>query len=142
MKNFDQFIQEEVQSYSGQHERFLHQAPALYRLMTKLLDDPNLPGQLRPLVIAAIAYFILPEDIMPEDLKGPYGYVDDVFFCAFVAQQVRNELDSGEILSGNWDGDTPILNLIDDVLAAESDLIGDRLDLILWYVGFDYLVPK
>lgn len=142
MKNFDQFIQEEVQSYAGQHERFLHQAPALYRLMTKLLDDPNLPGQLRPLVIAAIAYFILPEDIMPEDLKGPYGYVDDVFFCAFIAQQVRNELDSDEILTGNWEGDAPILNLIDDVLAAETDLIGDRLDLILWYVGFDYLVPK
>jgi uncharacterized membrane protein YkvA (DUF1232 family) len=142
MKNFDQFIQEEVQSYSGQNERFLHQAPALYRLMTRLLDDPNLPGQLRPLVITAIAYFILPEDIMPEDLKGPYGYVDDVFFCAFIAQQIRKELDSDEILTVNWDGSGPILALIEDILAAETDLIGDRRDLILWYVGFDYLLSK
>lgn len=78
---------------------------------------------------------------MPEDLKGPYGYIDDVFFCAFIAQQIREQLQSDEILTVNWDGNTPVLNLIEDVLAAETELIGDRRDLILWYVGFDYVLP-
>ena len=56
MMTFDQLIQEGVKAYEGRHEELIYQAPAIYRLMTHLLEDPNLPGRLRPLVIAAIAY--------------------------------------------------------------------------------------
>ena len=142
MKNFDQLIREDVADYEGRHEELITQAPALYRLMTNLLDDPNLPGQLRPLVISAIAYFILPADIMPEDLKGPYGYVDDIFLCAFIADRIRDELGSDDILTANWDGSTPILTLIKNILSEEKALVGDKRDLILWYIGFEYLRPR
>ncbi len=142
MKNFDQLIQEDITDYEGLHEELIDQAPALYRLMTHLLNDPNLPGHLRPLVITAIAYFILPADIMPEDLKGPYGYVDDIFLTAFIADHIRKELQSDEILTTNWDGNFPILTLIEKVMSEEKALIGDRRDLILWYIGFEYLLKK
>jgi uncharacterized membrane protein YkvA (DUF1232 family) len=94
MKNFDVLLQEDIQAYEGRHDDLIYQAPALYRLLTRLLDDPMLPGRLRPLVLAAVAYFILPADIIPEDLQGPYGYVDDIFLGAFVADLVRRELGS------------------------------------------------
>ena len=63
------------------------------------LDDPRLPSRLRPLVSCAIAYFILPAEIIPEEIYGPYGYVDDIFLCAFVADQVREQAGMDEILT-------------------------------------------
>lgn len=142
MKEIDKLIQEDIANYEGLHEDLIYQAPALYRLMLHLLDDPNLPGRLRPLVITSVAYFVLPADIMPEDLEGPSGYIDDIFLCAFVADRIRKELKSDDILTANWDGEVPILTLVEDILSDEKALLGDKRDLILWYIGYEYLKPK
>ena len=142
MKTFDQLLEEDIAAYEGRHDDLIYQAPALYRLLTRMLDDPLLPGRLRPLVIAAVAYFILPADIIPEDIHGPYGYVDDIFLCAFVADQVRREIGSEDILVNNWDGEAPIVPLVQDILAQEADLIGDQRERILWYIGYEYLEDR
>ena len=139
IKDFDQLLQAEINSYEGRHQNLIHQAPALFRLLTNLLQDPNLPGRLRPLVIAAIGYFALPVDIMPEDLEGPSGYLDDIFLAAFITDQIRQAVRSDEILAGNWDGKVPILSLIQDILEQEEALIGDKRELVLWYIGYEYL---
>jgi uncharacterized membrane protein YkvA (DUF1232 family) len=139
MKTFDQLLQEDIQSYEGRHDDLIYQAPALYRLLVRLLDDPALPGRLRPLVIGAIAYFILPADIIPEDIYGPYGYADDIFLCALVADQVQRAVGSDDILLDNWDGEAPLVPLIQDILAQEADFIGDQRERILGYIGYEYL---
>lgn len=89
--------------------------------------------------LAGIAYFILPADIIPEDIHGPYGYVDDIFLCAFVADQVQREINSEDILVTNWDGEAPIVPLVQDILARETELIGDQRERILRYIGYEYL---
>ncbi len=104
MKRFDAMLEKDISGYEGEFSELIHQAPALYRMMTKLLDDPALPRSISPLVIAAIAYFILPEDIIPEDKFGPVGYVDDIYLCAFVANEVIAASGSPDILVRNWDG--------------------------------------
>jgi len=142
MKTFDQLLEEDIAAYEGRHDDLIYQAPALYRLLTRLLDDPLLPGRLRPLVIAAIAYFILPADIIPEDIHGPYGYVDDIFLCTFVADRVLREMDSEDILVNNWDGEASIVPLVQEILAQEADLIGDQRERILWYIGYEYLAGE
>ena len=139
MQTFDQLLEEEIAAYEGRHDDLIYQAPALYRLLTRVLDDPLLPGRLRPLIVAAVAYFILPADIIPEDIHGPYGYVDDIFLCAFVADQVLREVGTEDILLQNWDGEGAILSLVQDILTQEQDLIGDQRERILWYIGYEYL---
>ncbi len=139
MKNFDGLLREDIATYEGRHDDLIYQAPALYRLLTRLLDDPDLPGRFRPLVLAAIAYFILPVDIIPESLEGPYGYVDDIWLCAYVAERLRGEL-GDEILESNWEGEAPLLPLLADILARENELLGDKRDLILKYIGGEYLL--
>lgn len=141
MKTFDQLLVEDIAAYEGRHDDLIYQAPAFYKLLTRMLDDPLLPIRLRPLIISAIAYFILPADVIPEDIHGPYGYVDDIFLCAFVADRLRRELGSDEILVSNWEGEAPVVPLIDDVLAHEADLIGDQRGRILAYIAFDHLLP-
>lgn len=139
LKRFDLLLEEDVSNYNGELADLIRNAPNLYRLMTKLLDDPALPRQMSQLVIAAIAYFILPEDVIPEDKYGPMGYVDDLFLCAFVADQVMRESGSEEILNRNWDGKVPVVPLIRDILKRETELIGDKKDLIMQYIGYEQL---
>jgi uncharacterized membrane protein YkvA (DUF1232 family) len=138
MKDFDLLLQEDIGAYEGRHDDLIYQAPALYRLLTRLLDDPGLPVRLRPLVLVTISYFILPVDVIPESLEGPYGYLDDIWLCAFTADHIRRELGE-DILTANWDGESPLPVLIDDILAHEADLLGDKAPLILKYVGYSFL---
>jgi uncharacterized membrane protein YkvA (DUF1232 family) len=139
MKSFDQLLEEDIATYEGRHDDLIYQAPSFYRLLVNLLDDPLLPSSWRPLILGAVAYFILPVDVISEDLYGPYGYVDDIFLCAFVAERICATLGESLILE-NWDGEAPIMPLIEDILGDEEELIGDERSKILDYIGFDQLM--
>ena len=91
------------------------------------------------MVIAAIAYFILPEDIIPEERYGPAGYVDDIYLCAFVANEVMKQSGSLDILNRNWDGDVPADQIVKEILARERELIGEQKERIMQYIGYDQL---
>jgi len=132
-------LEKDISGYDGKFSELISQAPPLYRMMTRLLDDRDLPRPMSPLVIAAIAYFILPEDIIPEERYGPAGYVDDIYLCAFVANEVMKESGSQDILKRNWDGDVPADRLIKEILDRERELIGDKKDRIMQYIGYDQL---
>ena len=135
MRAFDELLREEIAFYEGRHDDLIYLAPDFYCLLTDLLDDPRLPTRLRPLISCAIAYFILPADIISEALLGPYGYVDDIWLCAYVADEVRRDLNDDAILVENWTGEAPLLSLIDEILDKEQELIGQERDKILWYTG-------
>ena len=139
MKRFDAILEKDISGYEGEFSELITQAPALYRMMTKLLDDSALPRSMSPLVIAAIAYFILPEDIIPEEKYGPAGYVDDIYLCAFIANEVTKESASPDILARNWDGNVPVATLVKEILDREKELIGDKKDRIMQYIGYDQL---
>ena len=139
LKRFDAMLEKDVAGYEGKFSHLIARAPALYRMMTRLLDDRDLPRSMSPLVIAAIAYFILPEDIIPEEKYGPIGYVDDIYLCAFVANEVRKESGSSDILARNWDGDVPVNDLVNEILERETEIIADKKDRIMQYIGYDQL---
>jgi uncharacterized membrane protein YkvA (DUF1232 family) len=139
LKRFDAILEEDISGYDGQFSQLIAEAPSLYKMMTRLLDDRALPRSMSPLVIAAIAYFILPEDIIPEEKYGPAGYVDDIYLCAFVANEVARESSSTDILARNWEGKVPVAALVKEILDREKELIGDKKDRIMQYIGYDQL---
>ncbi len=140
MQDFDQLLERDIALYEGRHDDLIYQAPAFYRMLVGVLDDPRLPGRLRPLISATIAYFILPADVIPEEIEGPYGYVDDIYLCAFIADRIGREIGSDDIIADNWQGEAPLLPLIKDILQREFDLIGDNRSKILEYTGLSYLL--
>jgi uncharacterized membrane protein YkvA (DUF1232 family) len=135
MKGFDELLRDEIAAYEGRHDDLIYLAPDFYRLLVSVLDDPRLPSSARPLIACAIAYFILPADIISEELYGPYGYVDDIWLCAYVADAIRRQLGDEAILVENWEGEAPLMPLIREVLEKEHDLIGEEREGILWYTG-------
>ena len=139
MKRFDKLLEEDISGYEGEFSDLISEAPAFFRLMTRLLDDPSLSERLSPLVIASIAYLILPSDIIPEDELGPKGYVDDIFLCAFVADKVMIEAGSEDILINHWDGKRPVVPLIEKILKCEKDLVGENKERVMEFIGYEQL---
>ncbi len=140
MDRFDKILEKDIEGYEGANSDLIRYAPAFYRLMSRMLSDSRLPKSMWKLVIAAIAYFILPSDIIPEESHGAMGYVDDIFLCAIVADEVRRATGSDEILLNNWDGSRPIVPLIEEILSRERELIGDKRKTLLDYIGYQELV--
>jgi uncharacterized membrane protein YkvA (DUF1232 family) len=139
LRRFDLLLEEDVSGYKGKFSELIHEAPALYRLMVRLLDDHALPDGLSPMIIAAIAYFITPADVIPEEKFGPEGYVDDIYLCAFVADQVMKAAGIEDILIKNWSGKMQIVPLVKEVLSREKELIGDKREQIMEFIGYNQL---
>ena len=135
MKDFYDKLKSDIEAYEGRHDDFIYMTPYWYRLLTNLLDDSRLPYRLKPLVSCAIAYFIIPADVIPEEIHGPYGYIDDIYFCAFIAKEILVRTKDPELLVENWEGEGDILELVDETLEKEEDLIGENKEMILNYTG-------
>lgn len=135
MRDFYEKLKDDINNYEGRHDEFIFFTPEWYKLMTNLLDDPRLPYRLKPLVCCAIAYFIIPADIISEEIHGPYGYVDDIFFCAFVANEIVKHTNDPRLIAENWEGEGDVIQLARQTLEKEEELIGGKKDLILNYTG-------
>lgn len=140
MKDFYDNLRSEIETYEGRHDDFIYLAPELYKLMTNLLDDARLPYRLKPLISCAIAYFIIPADVIPEEIHGPYGYIDDIYFCAFIANQIILHTKDSALIIENWEGEGDVLEIIKQTLDREEELIGSNKNLILNYTGCSELL--
>ena len=53
--------------------------------------DPTTPGRVRGVVLAALAWFVLPASVMPEFLLV-LGFTDEIAVAAIVARMIRKHL--------------------------------------------------
>src|SRR4051794_27262937 len=74
--------------------RALLLVPDVFILLVRLTLDKEVPGSARAMIGGAIAYFILPIDLLPEAFLGPAGYLDDlVLAVAVLAQAFGGDLE-------------------------------------------------
>jgi len=129
-----QLVGEQVAKYVGTLRDVIILAPVYGLLMFTLMKDPRLTREQRFWVDAAIAYLVSPDDVIPEDEVGPYGYLDDVFCCAFVAYRIGEEL-GWDVVEEHWTGTRSVLDVSRRVLAREQEMLGDAGDDILRFAG-------
>lgn len=133
-----QLLREQVSKYAGTLRDVVLLAPAYGMLMFHLQQDPRLASQHRLWVEAAIGYLVSPHDVIPEDEVGPYGYLDDIFCCAFVANRIAEEL-GWEVVEEGWTGEGSALEASKNVLAREHEMLGYAGDDVLRFAGLDEL---
>jgi len=120
--------------------RALLLAPDLFMLLARLTLDKGVPSSSRALVGGALAYFILPLDLLPEALLGVGGYVDDVVLAAAVLSHVfSDELEP--YVRWHWSGPEDLRVVLRDIAGAGRSLLGenlyDRLKALLAKRGVD-----
>ena len=101
-------------------------APDLFHLLCKLSVDKEVPANKKIKLLAGIAYFISPIDLLPELFLGPLGYLDDISVAAYILNDLVNDIDP-QIVRKHWAGEKDILDLIKTILANADKMIGGKL---------------
>jgi uncharacterized membrane protein YkvA (DUF1232 family) len=106
--------------------RALLLVPDVFMLLVRLSLDKEVPAQARMLIGGALAYFVLPMDLLPEALVGVGGYVDDlVLATAVLAQAFSGELEP--YARKHWSGSEDLRVVLADVSYAAENLLGAKL---------------
>ena len=133
-KDFYDVLRDNLDSYRGEYERFVDHGPDLFKLLTEILNQKSVNSDIRLKVSAALAYYVAPFDIIPEQIYGPHGYIDDVFICAYVIKDIADEL-GYEFLDEIWEGEEEVEEVVDECYNRSTDFLEDKIDEILGYVG-------
>ena len=100
--------------------------PDVFMLLVRLALDPQVPASTRGLIGGAIAYFILPFDLLPEALVGGLGFTDDLVLAAAVLTQALGpELEPHA--RRYWSGRQELRGVLEDVVGAAQSLLGENL---------------
>lgn len=129
-----QLLREKVGKYAGTFRDIVLLAPVYAVLMFHLLNDPRLGREHRLWVDAALAYLVSPNDVIPEEEFGGYGYLDDIFCCAYVANRIAEEL-GWELIEEGWTGEDSAYEVSARLLAREQELLGHAGDDVLRFAG-------
>jgi uncharacterized membrane protein YkvA (DUF1232 family) len=100
--------------------------PDLFMLLARLALDREVPAQTRTLIGGALAYFIVPIDLLPEAFVGAAGFVDDLVLGAAVLSQVMSP-EMEERARRYWSGREDVLRVLRDVAGTAQSLLGENL---------------
>lgn len=86
-KDFYDTLVDNLENYAGEYESFIDYGPKLFKLLCELLNT-DVDDSLRLPICGAIAYYVNPDDVIPEQIYGPYGYIDDIYLSSYVLKMV------------------------------------------------------
>ena len=133
-KDFYDTLIENLEGYEGEYAYFINCGPNLFNLLCDLLSQEEIDRQMRLEISAAIAYYVAPDDIIPEEIYGPYGYIDDIFVSVYVLRKVAKEF-GYEFLQNLWKHETDVKEVMDDCYDNSLELLEDKVHAVLSYVG-------
>ena len=133
-KDFYDTLIENLNSFEGEYASFIDCGPNLFNLLCDLLSQKEIKKDMRLEISAAIAYFVAPDDIIPEEIYGPYGYIDDIFISVYILRKVADEF-GYDYLQDLWKHDSNVKEIMDDCYDNSLELLEDKVYPILVYVG-------
>lgn len=123
MRDYAQVVKENVGEYRGWFYKSVRWAPIFAATLMTLSQDPRLEPRHRTWVNAAIAYFVAPDDAVPEEEFGPYGYLDDNLVSAYVMNRIARDV-GWPIIEEAWRGDVAARDVARETLDREQELLG------------------
>lgn len=132
--HFYDVLRDNINSYRGEYERIVDYAPDLFRLLADVLRSDELGSGERLRISAAMGYLVAPYDVIPEEIYGPHGYIDDVYLCAVVVEEIASKHGYG-FLEDYWAGDEDLEYVIEECLERASEILGEKTEEILSYAG-------
>ena len=133
-KDFYDTLIENLEGYEGEYAYFINCGPNLFNLLCDLLSQKEISREMRLEISAAIAYYVAPDDIIPEEIYGPYGYIDDIFVSVYVLRKVAKEF-GYDFLQNLWKHETDVKEVMDDCYDNSLELLEDKVHAVLSYVG-------
>ncbi|HYG61559.1 MAG TPA: DUF1232 domain-containing protein [Thermoanaerobaculia bacterium] len=100
--------------------------PDVFILLVRLTLDKNVPASTRAMIGGALAYFVLPADLLPEMLLGGVGFMDDLVLATAVLSQAFSG-DLEPYARKHWSGPDDLRVVLQDVTTTAQSLLGQNL---------------
>ena len=84
--------------------------PRYLKLMVSLIGDPRVSGTDKALLASAVAYTLIPFDLIP-DVIPFFGQLDDLFFLALAMERLVSRAGPDLVLA-HWKGSQEALMLL------------------------------
>jgi len=133
--DYSEALRDCVSGYRGAYERSVLRCPEVFELFARLFVHPDLPPGCKPLVNSVLAYFVAPQDVMPEESMGPYGLLDDLFLAAHTFRLLRRELPGSDLLSRCWTGRGEVEQVMDEIFSESRAAVGKHRKEIMRMAG-------
>ena len=112
-------IKKQLSKFAGKYgeegAKILLAAPDLVVLLWRLVKDERVPAEKKVLLVATLAYWIIPVDLLPEAVLGVIGYSDDIFVTLYVLNDLINNVGE-DIIKDNWPGEEDVIKFIRESL--------------------------
>src|SRR5690349_5357349 len=100
--------------------RALLLVPDVFILLVRLALDKDVPKSTRAMIGGALAYFLLPIDLLPEMILGGVGFMDDlVLGTAVLAQAFGGDLEP--YARKHWSGSEDLRVVLQDITTTRSE---------------------
>jgi uncharacterized membrane protein YkvA (DUF1232 family) len=106
--------------------RALLLVPDVFILLVRLALDKNVPASTRAMIGGALAYFVLPVDLLPEAILGGAGYLEDLVLATAVLSQAFGG-DLEPYARKHWSGSEDLRVVIRDISETAQSLLGQNL---------------
>lgn len=106
--------------------RALLLVPDVFILLVRLALDKEIPGSTRAMIGGALAYFLLPADLLPEMLLGGAGFMDDLVLATAVLSQAFSG-DLEPYARKHWSGAEDLRVVLRDISQTAQSLLGQNL---------------
>jgi len=89
-------------------------------------------------VSCALAYFVTPCDIIPEEEFGLEGFIDDVFLVCYVLQEIKERYGIG-LLESLWNSEEDLSEVLEYTYLQSAKIIDEKglRNEILTFVGLN-----
>ena len=131
-KVYSEMIDNMFSGYEGKYKSLLINIPRFFKLLQKVYTSKEMTWEAKFKINSCFSYFAIPEDYIPDE-QGPEGYLDDLFVCVFVLDELCIEYST--LINDNWEFDDDIMELIPIILDETIDLLGEKCDDILGFTG-------
>lgn len=129
---YSEMLEEMFSDYQGDYKDILKYIPLFFNLLQQIYDSKELNWEAKFKINSCFSYFAIPDDLIPDD-KGPSGYLDDLFICAYVLEEIA--IDYPELIQNKCSFSDESFDLISEVLNQTVDLLGMKCYEILNFIG-------
>ena len=110
--DYAQQLRNFCEGYDGPRAQAVSHAADVFDFFALLFVRGRLSRENQATVNAVIAYFIVPEDLYPEEQLGPFGLIDDLYVATHSYRFLRNDIPMGD-MQACWKGEGDL----EDVMA-------------------------
>ena len=79
-------------------------------------------------------YYVIPNDVIPEEVYGPYGYIDDIFVTVYVLRRIA-DIHGYDFIQNHWKPNNNVKDVIEECYTNSLELLEDKVYPILSYSG-------